>query len=513
MDEETRDKDLSDEKVKPRASSRRTMLALAVTLVVIVALAIGLNVGGLREKLLWRISPARIESLAILPFENLSHDPEQDCFADGMTAGLTDNLAQIGTFRVIARTSVVKYKRAPHPLPEIARELHVESVVEGSVLRSGDRVQLTVTLTHAATNRRLWGQKYERDLGNVRNLQGEISRAVALGIKAKLTPEQEARLSAVHAVNPQAYEAYLRGAYGRDSAKAEAYLKQAIELDPAYAPPYVELASNYYWSNYFTALAPRDTYPKAKEAAQKALSIDPTLAGAHYYLALVAQEYNWNFVEAEKEFKRAVELNPNEADIRHLYSHFLLCMGRDEESRAEDRVSEEIDPVDSGLVACLSWHSVATGNYDEAEKRAQRALSMGAGVYPRLFLGWSYEQRSLFNEAILELQKVVAGWGGEVFPTAALGHAYAAAGREREAREVLDRLLERSKKEYVSAYEIATVYAGLRDRDRAFEWLEKAYQERSNALARFRMDPRLRGLQSDPRFKELLGRMNFPQKP
>jgi len=378
------------------------------------------------------------------------------------------------------------------------------------VQRSDDRIQLVVNLLHAPTNRRLWGQTYERDLPDALNLQAEISRAIALDIKATLTPQQNARLAANRPVNPQAYEAYLKGVYGGEPAKSEAHLKQAIQIDPAFALPYLELASNYYWLNYFTAFSPRDTYPKTREAAQKALSIDPTLAGAHYYLALVAQEYDWDFIEAEKEFKRALELNPNDADIRHLYSHFLLCMGRAEESRSEDLRAEAIDPADPGLVACLSWHSVATGNYDEAEKRAQRALRMGS-TYPRIFLGWSYEQRGLFNEAILELQKAVVDWEGDAFPTASLGHAYAAAGKEREAREVLDRLLERSKKGYVSAYEIAAVYTGLGEKDRALEWLEKAYEERSNALARFRMDPRVWSLRSDPRFQELLRRMNFPQ--
>jgi serine/threonine-protein kinase len=275
--------------------------------------------------------------------------------------------------------------------------------------------------------------------------------------------------------------------------------------------PYVGLASNYYWSNYFTTLPPGETYPKVKEAAQRAFSIDRTLADAHYYLALVTQEYDWNFVEAEEEFKRALELNPNAAHIHHLYSHFLLSMGRAQESTSEDARAEEIDPAGSDLVACLSWHSVAKGNYDEAERQGQRALRMGAGDYPRIFLGWSYEQRGRFDEAVVELQKVVVGFGGEVFPTAAPGHAYAAAGKEDAAREVLNGLLARSKREYVSAYEIATVYGGFGDRERASGWLQKAYDERSNSLARWRMDPRLLSLQSDGRFQELLTRMNFPQ--
>ena len=509
MDENREDKSSNLGKAGQGASSRRWIFVLAGALIVILALVIGLNVGGLREEILWRISPPRIESLAVLPFENLSGDPAQDYVAKGMTAELTDTLGQIGTLRVIARTSVTQYKKAPKPLPEIARELKVDALVRAGVLRSADRVRLTTDLFHAPTNRRLWGQTYERDLRDALTLQAEVCRGIALAIRAKLTPEQNARLTANRPVNPQAYEAYLRGVYGGEPGKAEAYLTQAIQLDASFAPPYVALAGRSYLSNYFTAIPPRDNYPKVKEYAQKALSLDPALAEAHYYLALVNHEYDWDFVEAEKEFKRALELNPNASEIRHLYSHFLLCMGRPEESLSEDRRAEETDPADAELIACLTWHSAATGRHDEAEEVGQRALQMGSS-YPRLFLVWVYEQRGLYDEAIVELQKAVTDWGGDVFPTAALGHAYAVAGQEAAAREVLEKLLARSKTEYVSAYEIATVYAGLGDKDRAIEWLEKAYEERSNALARFRMDPRLRSLHSDPRFQDLLRRMNFP---
>jgi len=512
MDEKTGDKERVSRASVQRTSSRRAMLALAGALVVLLALAIGLNVGGLREEILWRLSPPHVASLAVLPFDNLSGDPAEDYLAKGITAGLTDTLGQIGALRVIARTSVTQYQKAPKPLPEIARELNIDAVVEGRVLRAGDRVQMTVSLIHAPTNWRLREETYERDLGDVLNLQAEVSRAIALEIKAKLTPDQKARLTAIRPVDPQAYEAFLRGVYGGERGKAEAYLKQAIQLDASFALPYVELAGRSYWSNYFTTMAPGDNYPKVKEYAQKALSLDPTLAEAHYCLALVNHEYDWDFAEAEKEFKRALELNPNAAEVRHLFSHFLICMGRPEESRSEDRRAEEIDPADAELIACFTWHTAATSRLDEAEEVGQRALRMGSS-YPRVFLGWSYEQRGRYDEAIVELQKAVADWGGDVFPTAALGHAYAAAGKDLEAREVLARLLERSKKEYVSAYEVATVYAGLGDNDHAFEWLEKAYDERSNALARFRMDPRLRSLQTDARFQNLLRRMNFPQRP
>jgi tetratricopeptide (TPR) repeat protein len=262
----------------------------------------------------------------------------------------------------------------------------------------------------------------------------------------------------------------------------------------------------------YPTFAPRDTYPKAKEAAQEAISLDPTVGIAHRVLASVALEYDWDFVEAEKEWRRELELVPNGLWARHMYAHYLLSMGRMEEARAETRRTLELDPAGAATVACVSWHDIAEGNCDEAEKRASQALSLGApDQLARLTLGWSYLQRGRFDEAIPEFQKAVVGWQNAVFPTAALGHAYAVAGKEPEAREVLDRLLARSKTEYVSPYEIAVIYAGLGDKDRAFEWLEKAYEERASLLVYFRMDPRIWGLRSDPRHQELLRRMNFPQ--
>lgn len=496
-----------------RVFSGPGMMALAGALVVIMAVAIGLDVGGLRERLLGGVGGPRVAAIAVLPFENLSRDPAHEHVADGMTAELTTVLGQVGTLRVIGFTSVRQYKEKPKSLADIARDLKVDGVLEGSVLLSGDRVRISARLVHPPTDQQLWEHTYEGALRDILDLQGEVVRAIAQAVEAPLTPEQHARLTARRPVNPRAYDAYLRGVYGKERQNAEAHLTQAADLDAEFALPHVALASRRYFSNFFAAFAPRDTYPKVKDAAQRALDIDPTLARAHLFLALVSQEYDWNFVEAEKAFKRALELSPNAADIRHLYSHFLLSADRAEEARAEEQRAEAIDPADAGLIACFAWHSVATDKPEEAEERAQRALGMGAGSFPRLFLGWSYAQRGRFDEAVVELQSVVASWGGAVYPTALLGHAYAAAGREAEAREVLDRLLARSKTEYVPGYDIATVYAGLGERDRAFDWLQKASEERSNALGRFRMDPRLRSLWADSRFQDLLRRVQTADEP
>ena len=496
--------------------SRRWVLALAVALVVVLALVIGLNVGGLREEILWRINPPRIESIAVLPLKNLSHDPGQDNLAAAMTVALTDDLQRMEAIRVVAGQSVAPYRKAPKPPPEIGQELNIDAVVKGGVLRSGDRVRLAADLIHAPTNRRLWGRTLERDLSEVLRLSADISSALTLEITGKLAPQQEASLSGLRAVNPQAYEAYMESFSG-DPANREASLKRAVELDPMFARAYDMTAGMYYMRNMFTeagyVLPPRDAFPAAREAAQKAVSLDPTLSPSHRILGSVALEYDWDFVAAEKEFKRAIELAPNGPVAHHMYAHFLLSMGRMEEARAESRHAMDVDPRRRTLIACVSFHDIAEGSYDEAEKHALQALSLGVpDQLARLTLGWSYALRGRHDEAIAEFQKAVVGWQNAVFPTAALGHAYAVAGQEPAAREVLDKLIVRSKNEYVSPYEIAVIYAGLGDKDRAFEWLEKALGERSTMLVYFRMDPRIWSLRSDARFQDLLRRMNFPQK-
>jgi len=499
---------------KKGASSRRWILALAGALVIVVALAVGLNVGGVRERIFGGVGVPRIETIAILPLENLSKDPEQVYFAQGMTNLLILDMGVIRSVLPISPTSVTQYRKAPRPLPEIAQDLNIDAVVEGSVLRSGGRVQLTVNLVHAATRRRVWGQTYERELSDLPNLRGEVCRAIAHKIGAKLTPREEALLTSRPPVNPQAEDALMRGMWGGNPAKTEEYLKQALQLDPSYAAGYDFLAQTYSMRlMYPTRVAPKDIYPKAKEAAQKALSLDPNTLLSHRILGTVALEYDWAFIEAEKELKLGLEPAPHGTNAHHQYAHYLLSMGRVEEANAETRQALEIDPLNSTLFACASWHEIATGNFEEAEKLALRALSLGApDQLARLTLGWSYALRGRHDEAIAEFQKAVVGWQNAAFPTAALGHAYAVAGQEAAAREVLDKLLARSKKEYVSPYEIAVIYAGLGDKDRAFEWLEKAFEERATLLVYFRMDPRIWSLRSDPRFQQLLHRMNFPQK-
>ena len=371
--------------------SRRGMLATAGVLVVVLALVIGLNVGGLREELVWRISPPRIDSLAVLPFENLSRDPEQEKFAYRTSALIMEELQRIGTFRVIGPMSMARYRKTAKPLAEIARELNVAWIVQGGVLRSGDRVRIDVNLVHAPTKRRIWEQAFERDLPDILNLQARVAHAIALTTRLGLTPQEEARLRATRkTVNRDAYDAWVRGIAVGNTAEGDVHLKQAIQIDPAFAQAYDILAVRTHMRNMFPTLAPRDTYLAAKEAAQKAAGIDPTTSSAIRTLALVALEYDWDYVKADKEFARALDIWPSGPMTHHYHAHYLLSMGRMEEARAESRRAMEIDPLNPTLFACVSWHDIALRDYEGAEKLALQALSIGApDQLARLTLGWS----------------------------------------------------------------------------------------------------------------------------
>jgi TolB-like protein/tetratricopeptide (TPR) repeat protein len=513
MNENRGDQAPSLRKPDQGAFSRRWILLLAGALVVIIALAIGLNVGGVRERLFGGVGVPRIEAMAILPVENLSKDPEQAYFAQGMTALLINTMGRVKAVRLTGMSSVNPYRKNPKPRPEIARELDVDAVVEAGVLRVDDRLRLTVRLIHAPTDRLLWDQIYERELRDLPSLRNEVCRAIAHRIEAKLTATEEERLRSRPPVNPKAQEALMLGMWGGNPGRTDEYLTQAVQIDPSYAEGYDYMSSSYSMRlMYPTRQAPKDIYPRAREAARNAVRLDPNAPLAHRVLGTVALEYDWDFAEAEKEFKRGLELIPQGPHAQHMYSHYLLATGRVEEARAVTQGALEADPMNSSLFACASWHEVASGNPSEAERLALRALSLGApDQLARLTLGWSYALRGRHDEAIAEFQKAVVGWKGAVFPTASLGYGYAVAGQEAATREVLDKLLTRSKTEYVSPYEIAVIFAGLGDKDRAFEWLEKAYEERATLLVYFRMDPRIWSLRSDARFQGLLDRMNFPK--
>jgi TolB-like protein/Flp pilus assembly protein TadD len=462
-------------------------------------------------------SPLRIQSIAVLPLENLSGSPEQEYFADGMTEALITDLGKISALRVISRTSVMRYKGTKKPLPEIARELNVDGIIEGSVVRSGDRIRITANLLHAATDRHLWAESYERGLSEILALQSEVAQAIANAIKIKLTPQEQTRLARARSVNPEAHEAYLKGRYywsmrtqGGLKESLE-YFQEAIEKDPGYALAYAGLADSYLVLAVYAVMAPREGIPRAKAAGFKALEMDETLAEAHTSLGVARWSYDWDWVGAEQEFKRAIELNPGYAIARHWYAAYLSRMGRHNEAIAEIRRAQELDPLSLAVNASGAVVFICARRYDEAVAECRRTLELNAGYYPaHVFLGVAYEQQKLYDEAISEYQKAVALDEGNPVCSGFLARGYAAVGRRTEALKILSNLRELSKRRYVSSYVIAQAYAAIGDFDQACVWLEKAYEERTFELSNLKVDPRFDCLRSDPRFQDLLRRMNFP---
>jgi TolB-like protein len=495
---------------------RRRAGVAAVIVLVLAAMLAGLRVSGWWERLLGRGNVGRIESVAVLPLQNLSSSPEQDYFADGMTDELITGLAQIKALRVISRTSAMRYKGTGKSLREIARELNVDAVVEGSVLRSGDRVRITAQLIQASTDRHLWAQSYERDMRDVLALQSEVARAIVEGIQVKLSPQEESRLLAARSVKPDAYEAYLKGRYSwnkrdRDGVmKGLEYFQQAVEIDPTYALAYAGMADSYLVLGANSWLSPREALPKAKAAALKALEIDDTVPEAHTSLAMT-EELEWAWKGAETEYRKALALNPGYATAHQWYSGFLNLTGRHEEAIREARRAAELDP----LSPIISLHEGQILYFARRDEEARRTLQNTLEASPdfflaRYFLGAVYLQEHKFEESIAELQKAAILSHGDDETKATLAHAYALSGRRGDAQDILTELKEQSKRRYVSPYLIASTCVGVGKRNEAFEWLEEAYKQRDSALPSIEVDPLFDPVRSDARFRDLLRRMNLP---
>jgi TolB-like protein/Tfp pilus assembly protein PilF/tRNA A-37 threonylcarbamoyl transferase component Bud32 len=490
-------------------------VAAAVGLMALLSVLVGLNVGGLRDRMIHRAAAPRIQSLAVLPLENLSGDPEQDYFADGMTEELITNLAKISALKVISRTSMMQYKGTKKPLPQIAKELNVDAVVEGSVLRSGERVRITAQLIEAKTDRHLWAQSYEGDLRDVLRLQSEVARTVANEIQIKLTPHEQARLARAQRVNPEAHLAYLRGRHSlekftqEDLSKALEYFQKATEIDPTYAPAYAGMADAHYgFSNLY--ISPREAIPRVKTAALKALALDETLAEAHVSLAIAKLLYDYDYPGAETELRRAIELNPNYAWAHLWYGWLLAQLERFEEAMAEVARAHELDPLSLNIRIYGFLPVYFARRYDEAAKQLQEIVLTDPNYYlVHAYVGLVYEQQDKLSEAVAEFQRATA-LDNSPEPRAQLAHAYALAGRKFEARKLLAELMERAKHQYLSPYNIALIYVGLGDYPRALQSLENALEDRSEWCPFLKVDPRLDPLRSTPRFQNLLRRMNLP---
>jgi len=460
----------------------------------------------------------RINSIAVLPLENLSRDPEQEYFVDGMTDALITDLSKIGALRVISRTSAMHYKGTNKTVPEIAKELNVDGIVEGSVMRSGNRVRITAQLIRATTDQHVWADSYEHDLGDVLKLQGEIAQAIAQEVRVQLTPQQQARLGSARAVNPEAYESYLKGQYylnatsTRDGIKrAQNYFEQAIQKDPNFAQAYVGVADCYLSLSEFRLLSPQDAYQHGNEAVRKAIELDSTLGEAHATLGWLSWRHEWNWRTAEREFRYAVELSPSYVVGHERLALYLGWSGRRAEALAEIAKIKELNPELASLLASNPYYHLR--DYKGLLEVSRNSVTSNPGAWtPHYWLGVAYEGLNEQMEAVPQYKIAIELSEGDQDPTAALAHAYASIGRKAEAEKILRELQQRSKTSYVSPYMIATIYAGLGEKDRAFEFLEKAYRERSSDISYFiKADLRIDNLRSDPRYADLLRRMGLPQ--
>jgi TolB-like protein/DNA-binding winged helix-turn-helix (wHTH) protein/Flp pilus assembly protein TadD len=460
----------------------------------------------------------KICSIAVLPLESLSSDPSQDYFADGMTDELISTLGQISALRVISRTSIMTYKRVRKLLPEIARELNVEAVVEGTVLRFGDRVRITAQLIQVPVERHIWAQSFEGDLQDTLVLQSSVARAIAEQVRATMTEQEQAALQNSKPVNPVAYEAYLKGRYfinkrtGDDLKKAIEYFSYAIDRDPTYAAAYSGLADAYALSGdwKYGVLSPQKAFSKAKAAASKALALDDKLAEAHASLAFALDLYGWDWETAESEYKRAIKLDPGYAPAHQWYSWHLMMMGRHSEGIIELTKAESLDPLSLIISADMADALCVARRYDEAVQKSKTILEMdpnfAIGHYE---LGQALEQKRLHDEAIVEFQRAIELSGHSGAFDSYLGYTYAMSGQKEEAIKIVDDLRARHDQNPSADADIALIYVGLGDRDRAMIALNKAYGARFKAsiLLRPAFDP----LRSDPRFQDLLRRIGLPQ--
>ena len=460
----------------------------------------------------------KVRSIAVLPLESLSNDPSQEYFADGMTDELITALAQISSLRVISRTSIMTYKRVRKLLPEIARELNVEAVVEGTVLRFGDRVRITAQLIELPVERHIWAQSFEGDLRDTLALQNSLARTIAEQIRVTVTQQEQTALQTARPVNPVVYEAYLKGRYFLNKRTADGlktaieYFSQAIETDQTYAAGYSGLADAYALSGdwKYGVLSPRDAFAQAEAAATKALALNESLGEAHASLAYALDLYAWDWAAAETEYKRAIQLNPGYPTAHQWYSWHLLMMGRNREGIRELRKAENLDPLSLIIGADIADAFCVSRLYNEAAEQSRKVLEMdqnfAVGHYE---LGQALEQMHRHGEAIVEFQRAIELSGHSGAFDSNLGYAYAVSGRREEAIQIIKALEAPQDGNASTDADIALIYVGLGDRDQAMISLNKAYEARFKAsiLLRPAFDP----LRSDARFQDLLGRIGLPQ--
>jgi serine/threonine-protein kinase len=493
----------------------RTAAIVAGAVLLVLAVLFTANVGGLRNRLSRAPSSVGIKSLAVLPLQNLSRDPEQEYFADGMTEELITDLAQIRSLRVISRTSIMGYKGTTKPLPQIGRELGVDGILEGSVQRAGNRVKITAQLIEAKSDRHLWANSYERDLAEVLSLQSEVARSVAREVQAALTPQEQARLESRRLVDPQVYELYLKGrehagmGVEKNLREAIALFEQALARDPRDARSWAGLADSWGMLSDFY-VPPREAMPKAREAAETALRLDDSLADAHASLALVLTMYDWKWSEAEKEYRLALDRNPGYAMAHDGYAMLLAALGRNADWPPESLRARSLDPLSPIFQSNAGWDFLMSRQPGDAVPVLRRAIEIEPAYgIAHAMLAVAYAQLGKRPEALASAHK-----GPEVddspLTLATAGGAIAIAGDAAGARAVLAKLEEQSRTRYVCPYEVGVIHLLLGETDEAFRLLEKGYEVRSACMPFLKVDPRLDSIRSDPRYADLMRRLAFP---
>lgn len=460
--------------------------------------------------------------LAVLPFDNLSADPDQEYFSDGMTEELIAQLGRLepSQLSVIARPSAMRYKATSKRVEEIGRELGVNYVLSGSVRRVGNRVRITAQLAQVHDQTQLWAQSYDGTLSDILGLQSDVAKAIGREIKVVLPPSDQAMLTTRRQINPEAYEAYLKGRYYWNKRtedalnKAAEYFQQAIRMNPEYALAYSGLADSYILlgDTGYGILPPRQAMRDAKPAAIRALEIDDTLAEAHTSLASVREQFDWDWDDSEREYKRAIELQFGYANAHHWYAYLLAQMGRLDEAAAEILCARELDPLSLIINADLGWVYYLAHRYDQAIERLFKTLELDPNfIRAHYLLGRSYVEKAVYHKAIEELQRASDLSARKAVYLAGLACGYAASGRAREAMQILGELKERSKTRYVPPFDIGLVYIALGQVDSGFAWLEKAFEEGSDFKDELGAGPALDPLRTDPRFQDLVRRFGLPQ--
>lgn len=495
-------------------------LLLAAVFAVVVARSAGrmpFLFGSSRVAVNAAVAPRHFNSIAVLPLQNLSNDPSHEYFTDGMTDELITDLAQLKLLRVISRTSVMHYKGTKQTVPQIGRELGVDAIVEGSVEQSGDRIRIRVQLIDAAADRHLWARSYDHEIKDLLALESTAAHDIAAEIQGQLAaPNANSHSVNDRPVRPEAYEAYLKGRYFWNQRSEQGlkrsieYYQDAIAKDPTFAAAYAGMAGSYSVLGS-DDLPPEIARKKAREAASKALELDPNIAEGHAQMGLVAFYYEWNWKQAEQEFRRAIDLNPSYAPAHQWYSYYLRAMGRLQEALDQAKQAQQLDPLSLPIASTLAGRYRDLGQYDQAIAVVQKVMELNPDFgLAHEVLGSVYEREGNFKASVAEWQRAAELSQNNPSVLAALGHVYGLSGNTAEARKTAERLKPMSERHYVAAWDVAVLYAGMRDSDSAFRWLEKAYRDRDSQMPFLKQDHRLAPLQSDPRFQNLLRRVGLP---